>query len=113
MTSPAPAVETQGICRRFGRRWALVDVTLLVRPGTVAMVTGRNGSGKSTLLRVLSTAIRADAGTARVAGYDIRAQAHNVRANTAVLSHMSYHYEALTALENLQITARFQGREAG
>jgi heme exporter protein A len=113
MNPPEPAVETKGISRRFGRRWALVDVSLRVTQGTVVMVTGRNGSGKSTLLRVLSTAIRADGGSARVAGYDIRAQANNVRASTALLSHTSYHYEALTALENLQITARFQGRESG
>src|SRR5512143_3756743 len=106
MTDSTLAVDATGLCRRYGRRWALVDVNLRIEPARVVMVTGRNGSGKSTLLRVLSTAIRADAGVARVAGFDLRRQTQNVRARTALLSHPSYHYEALTALENLQISAR-------
>jgi heme exporter protein A len=111
MSDPIPAIDASGLCRRYGRRWALVDVGLRVPPGRVVMVTGRNGSGKSTLLRVLSTAIRADAGVARVAGFDLRARTQDVRVRVALLSHPSYHYEALTALENLQIAARFQGRD--
>ncbi|HET9315291.1 MAG TPA: ATP-binding cassette domain-containing protein, partial [Vicinamibacteria bacterium] len=58
MSVSPPAVEATGLCRRYGRRWALVDVSLRIPRGSVAMVTGRNGSGKSTLLRILSTAIR-------------------------------------------------------
>jgi heme exporter protein A len=76
------------------------------------MVTGRNGSGKSTLLRVLATAIHADGGTATVAGHDIRSATHAVRRKTALLSHHSHLYEALSALQNLQVTARFLGRDA-
>ena len=109
----ALAVDASGLSRRYGRRWALVDVSLRVPAGTVVMVTGRNGSGKSTLLRVLATAIRADRGTARVAGYDIRSAAHEVRRMTALLAHHSHLYEALSALQNLQVAARFLGRDAG
>jgi heme exporter protein A len=76
------------------------------------MVTGRNGSGKSTLLRILATAIQADRGTARVEGFDLRTEAREVRRRVALLSHQHYLYESLTALENLQIAARFLGREA-
>ena len=72
MRGNTPAVEGDAICRRYGRRWALVDVTFTVPTGAVFVVVGRNGSGKSTLLRVLSTAIRADRGTARMAGHDVR-----------------------------------------
>jgi heme exporter protein A len=76
------------------------------------MVTGRNGSGKSTLLRVLSTAIRADRGTARLAGFDLRTATQKVREHVALLSHSSYLYEALSALENMQVEARFLGRDS-
>lgn len=112
MSAP-PAVDAQGICRRYGRRWALVDVSLQVPAGRVALVTGRNGSGKSTLLRILSTAIRPDRGTARVAGFDVRRQPAGVRRQISLLSHYAYHYEALTALENLGVAARFVGLPAG
>ena len=47
------AVETVGLGRRFGRRWALAEVTLNIARGQRVMLTGRNGSGKTTLLRVL------------------------------------------------------------
>jgi heme exporter protein A len=74
------------------------------------MVAGRNGSGKSTLLRVLSTAIRPDSGTARLAGFDLIDERDDVRQNVAILSHASYTYDALSALENLQLMARLMGR---
>jgi heme exporter protein A len=110
MNAAAPAVEATGLCRRYGRRWALVDVSLRIPKGSVAMVTGRNGSGKSTLLRILATAIRADRGSASVAGADVVRERDAVRRRVALLSHHSYHYEALTALENLAVAARFVGR---
>jgi len=113
MSTSPPAVEASGLCRRYGRRWALVDVSLQVPAGRVAMVTGRNGSGKSTLLRILATAIRADRGSARVAGFDVSRETAAVRRRAALLSHHSYHYEALTALENLAVAARFTGLPAG
>lgn len=112
-SSTAPAVETEGLSRRYGRRWALMDVSLRVEPGTILMLTGRNGSGKSTLLRVLSTAIRADRGSARVAGCDLRSQRDEARRQVALLGHHTHLYEALTALENLQVSARFLGQDAG
>jgi heme exporter protein A len=110
--APPPAVEAQGLGRRFGRRWALADVTLTVPAGVRVMVTGRNGSGKSTLLRVLATAIHADRGTARVAGHDLRRQRQQAREKVALLSHHSGLYEALTAQENLQVAARFLALDA-
>jgi heme exporter protein A len=104
-----PAVETLGLGRRFGRRWALAEVTLRVPRGVRVMVTGRNGSGKSTLLRVLATALRPDRGSARVAGHDLIAERESVRRECALLGHHSGLYEALSALENLQVSARFLG----
>jgi heme exporter protein A len=76
------------------------------------MVAGRNGSGKSTLLRVLSTALRPDGGTARFDGLDIRTHRQQVRRRVAVLGHASYTYDAMTALENLQLVARLIGKDA-
>lgn len=105
------AVEAHGLCRRYGRRWALVDVSLRVPRGGGLLVAGRNGSGKSTLLRVLATAIRADLGSGRVAGHDLRHDIQGVRSRVGLLSHASYLYDALSALENLRIAARFLGKD--
>jgi heme exporter protein A len=107
------AVAAAGICRRYGRRWALTDVSFDVPQGSLVMVTGRNGSGKSTLLRVLATAIRADRGTVRILGLDVRSDRVRVRQKIALLGHRTHLYEPLTALENLAVAARFLGADAG
>jgi len=75
------------------------------------MVAGRNGSGKSTLLRVLSTAIRPDLGTAKIEGFDLKHQREDVRRRVAILGHASYTYDALSALENLQLMAGLLGAD--
>ena len=102
-------IEAEGLGRRYGRRWALADVSLTVPAGSVVMVAGRNGSGKSTLFRVLATAIRPDLGRASIAGFDVVREREDVRKATALLSHYSYLYESLTARENLQVAADHLG----
>ena len=109
---PMIAVAAAGVCRRYGRRWALTDVSFELPEGALAMVTGRNGSGKTTLLRVLATAIRADRGTVRVLGHDAREDREAVRQSTSLLGHRTHLYEPLTALENLAIAARFLRADA-
>jgi heme exporter protein A len=103
------AIDAAHLARRYGRRWALADVSFQLGRGQVMMVAGRNGSGKTTLLRILSTAIRPDGGRAVVGGYDVRSQREEIRRTTALLAHSSYLYESLSARENLEIVSRFRG----
>jgi heme exporter protein A len=103
------AIDVERVARRYGRRWALADVTFRVAPATVVMVAGRNGAGKSTLFRVLATAIRPDRGTATVGGFDVVRHRQDVRRLTALLSHANYLYDALSAKENLEIVADHLG----
>jgi heme exporter protein A len=105
------AIDAQNLARRYGRRWALVDVSFQVPAGSVLVVAGRNGSGKSTLFRTLSTAIRPDRGKATILGFDLVRDRYDVRKAIALLSHYSYLYEQLTARENLGIAARFLGAD--
>ena len=100
------AIEVENVARRYGRRWALAGVSFTAEKGSVVMVAGRNGSGKTTLLRVLATAIRPDAGTARVAGFDVVHDREDVRKASALLSHASYLYDALSPRENLSLIVR-------
>jgi heme ABC exporter ATP-binding subunit CcmA len=103
------AVSCTDLCRRFGARWALRNVSLTASYGTAFLVVGRNGSGKTTLFRILATAIRFDKGRARVAGFDLGRQRDQARSRTMLMSHHSYLYEALTAYENLELAARVAG----
>lgn len=110
MISPVE-IAASHLARRYGRRWALVDVSLQVTSGEVLMVAGHNGSGKSTLFRVLSTIIRPDGGSATVGGLDVVRDRDQIRQSLALLSHASYLYESLTARENLEVVARFLGKK--
>jgi heme exporter protein A len=106
----ANLIEAENLARRYGRRWALADVSFKVRSGSVVMVAGRNGSGKSTLFRLLSTAIRPDGGKATIGGFELVREREDIRRTTALLSHYSYLYESLTARENLSVAADHLGK---
>lgn len=103
------AVVAEHLARRFGRRWALADISFQVPRGSVLMVAGANGSGKSTLFRVLASVLRPDRGRASVAGFDVVRERFDVRKALALLSHYSYLYEALSARENLLVAADHLG----
>ena len=103
-------IDAKNLARRYGRRWALADVSFSLAAGSVLMLAGPNGSGKTTLLRTLATAIRPDGGSARVGGFDVVREREDVRKLVALLSHASYLYDSLTARQNLAVVADHLGR---
>ncbi len=71
MTGPSPAppvLRMEGLSKRFGATVALDDVSFSLRPGEVRALLGENGAGKSTLMKILSGAIRPDAGRMTIDG---------------------------------------------
>jgi len=105
-----PAVEIEGLARRFGRRWALRGVDFRVEPGEAVALLGRNGSGKTTLLRVVATLLRPTRGRVRVAGRDVVGEAAAVREHVGLMGHVPGLYDDLTAAENLRFAIRMMGR---
>jgi heme exporter protein A len=102
----APAIELEGLTRRYGERVALRDVTLSLPAGATLVVFGPNGAGKSTLLRVLSTLLRPHAGTARVLGHRLPDEGWAIRGRIGLLGHAPLLYRDLTGRENLAFHAR-------
>jgi heme exporter protein A len=101
-----PAIELEGLGRRFGERTALRDVTLTVPTGATLVVLGPNGAGKSTLLRLLAGLLRPHAGTARVLGHELPGEGWAVRGRIGLLAHEPMLYRDLTPRENLRFHAR-------
>ena len=102
MTSPSTlAIEATGLVKSFGSTRAVDGVDLRVRSGTVYGVLGPNGAGKTTTIRMLATLIRPDAGTARVLGHDIVADADAVRGLVSLTGQLASVDEDLTGRENL------------
>jgi heme exporter protein A len=97
-----------GIERSFGAARVLRGVDLIVEPGALQLILGPNGAGKTTLLRVLAGLTRPSAGTVQVAGRSLR-DFPELRRDIGLLSHQSLLYDDLTALENLEFTARLYG----
>lgn len=106
----APALELDGLARRYGREWVLRDVSLRVAQGKLVALRGRNGSGKTTLLRVLATRLRPSRGRVRVHGCDVLRDGHEARRLCAFLSVLGGNYPALTGRENLRLAARLRDR---
>jgi ABC-2 type transport system ATP-binding protein len=100
-----PAIATTGVRRSFGETLVLDAVDLTVAEGTIYALLGPNGAGKTTMVRILSTLIRADSGTARVAGHDVVADPDGVRASIGVTGQFSAVDDLLTGAENLQLMA--------
>jgi heme exporter protein A len=104
-----PAIELEGLTRRYGERVALEDVTLSLPAGQTLVVFGPNGAGKSTLLRILATLLRPHAGTARVLGRSLPDEGWAVRGQVGLLGHEPLVYRDLTGRENLRFHARLHG----
>ncbi|MEM9516814.1 MAG: ATP-binding cassette domain-containing protein, partial [Actinomycetota bacterium] len=73
------AIEVDAIVKTFGDTRALDGVTFNVDAGEVLGLLGPNGAGKTTTINVLSTLLRPDSGSARVAGLDVVDDAERVR----------------------------------
>ncbi|MHA7957620.1 ATP-binding cassette domain-containing protein [Streptomyces sp. L500] len=100
------AVEVRGLVKHFGATKALDGVDLDVREGTVLGVLGPNGAGKTTLVRCLSTLLRPDAGSARVAGYDVLTQPRQLRRVIGLTGQYASVDEKLSGVENLYMIGR-------
>ncbi len=109
------AISAKGIVKRFATNVALNNIDLEVPQGMIFGILGPNGAGKTTLLRVLSTLIKPDGGSARVMGYDVVSQPHDVRLAISMTGQFASLDEELTGRENLILQAKLLGfrRQAG
>ena len=95
------AIEAEGLEKAYGATRALDGLDLQVEAGAILGMLGPNGAGKTTTVRVLSTLLRPDRGTARVAGHDVIAEAAQVRRQIGLTGQYSALDESLTGRANL------------
>jgi ABC-2 type transport system ATP-binding protein len=100
------AVLSEGLEKRFGAVRALRGLDLAVAEGTVCGVLGPNGAGKTTAVRLLTTLLRPDAGSARVAGHDLVREAAAVRSRISVTGQDTSIDGDLTGRQNLLLFGR-------
>lgn len=95
------AVDIRSVSHKYGSRQALDQVSFSVRRPEIFALLGPNGGGKSTLFRILSTQMKATAGTATVMGHDVSRAAAHVRRHLGVVFQSPSIDKKLTAEENL------------
>src|SRR5215470_699398 len=99
--SQSLAVEASGLGKTYGQTKALDGLDLEVGTGAILGLLGPNGAGKTTAVRVLSTLLRPDRGTARVAGHDVVTEAAAVRRSIGLTGQYAALDESLTGRANL------------
>ena len=106
MNSPNPAVVADGLIKRYGDVAAVDGVSLSIPTGTVLGLLGPNGAGKTTVVRMLATLIKADGGSASIAGVDIAREPAKVRGVIGLAGQYAAVDENLTGRENLRLVAK-------
>jgi ABC-2 type transport system ATP-binding protein len=89
----------------------LRGVDLDVARGSIVALLGSNGAGKTTVVRILCTLLEADAGTARVDGFDVATQAARVRESFSLTGQFAAVDDVLSGRENLVLVARLRHLE--
>jgi ABC-2 type transport system ATP-binding protein len=105
-TADGTAIEIDGLRKSYKDVEALCGVDLRVEAGTVFGLLGPNGAGKTTAIRILTTLLPPTAGSARVAGLDVVADADALRAEIGLAGQYAAVDENLTGFENLEMVGR-------
>jgi ABC-2 type transport system ATP-binding protein len=103
-----PAIHVQGLVKSYKALQVLRGVDFDVACGSIFALLGSNGAGKTTIVRILSTLLKADAGTAGVNGFDVATQAANVRESISLTGQFAAVDEILSGRENLVLIARLR-----
>ncbi|GIH93312.1 hypothetical protein Psi01_39420 [Planobispora siamensis] len=106
-----PAIHVQGLEKSYKELRVLRGVDFEVARGGIFALLGSNGAGKTTAVKILSTLLRADAGTARVNGFDVATQAADVRESISLTGQFAAVDEILSGRENLVLVARLRHLE--
>jgi ABC-2 type transport system ATP-binding protein len=103
-----PAIHVQDLEKSYKTLQVLRGVDFDVARGSIFALLGSNGAGKTTVVKILSTLLKADAGAASVNGFDVAAQAAEVRESISLTGQFAAVDEILSGRENLVLVARLR-----
>lgn len=104
-----PAVEVDGLTKRFGGLTAVDAVSFTVRRGEIFGILGPNGSGKTTTMKMLCGILAPTEGGGRIAGRDLRYAAAAIKRRLGYMSQKFSLYRDLTVEENIALYAGIYG----
>ena len=104
-------IQVQGLEKSYGEVRVLRGVDFDVQRGSIFALLGSNGAGKTTVVRILSTLLKADAGTAGVNGFDVATQPAQVRESISLTGQFAAVDGILSGRENLVLIAKLRHLE--
>ena len=108
ISQSGPAIRVQGLAKSYKELQVLRGVDFDVARGSIFALLGSNGAGKTTTVKILSTLLKANAGTASVNGFDVATQPASVRESISLTGQFAAVDEILTGRENLVLMARLR-----
>jgi ABC-2 type transport system ATP-binding protein len=103
-----PAIRVQGLEKSYKELHVLRGVDFDVARGSIFALLGSNGAGKTTVVNILSTLLKADAGSASVNSFDAATQAAEVRESFSLTGQFAAVDEILSGRENLVMIAQLR-----
>lgn len=103
-----PAIRVQGMEKSYKDLHVLRGVDFEVAPGSIFALLGSNGAGKTTIVKILSTLLKADAGSAVVDGFDVATESLRVRESISLTGQFAAVDEILSGRENLVLVAKLR-----
>jgi ABC-2 type transport system ATP-binding protein len=104
----APAIRVRGLTKSYKNLEVLRGVDFDVARGSIFALLGSNGAGKTTVVNILSTLLKADAGTAGINSFDVATQGSDVRGSISLTGQFAAVDEILSGRENLVLVARLR-----
>lgn len=105
----ASFISVSNLCKNFGRRKVLNDISFELKKGEFLSLFGPNGAGKTTLIKILATLLLPSSGTILIDGVNLRKESLKAREKIGLISHTSFLYGDLSAYENLVFYGRMYG----
>jgi ABC-2 type transport system ATP-binding protein len=100
------SILVKNLQKSYGTLKVLRGVNFAVKRGEILALLGPNGAGKTTTIKILSTLLKADAGSAKINGYDVHLEEADVRASIGLTGQYAAVDEYLTGKENLELIGR-------
>ncbi|MBK8915289.1 MAG: ATP-binding cassette domain-containing protein [Phycisphaerales bacterium] len=106
-------IEVRNLCKHYGARKAVDDISFTVNDGEIVGFLGPNGAGKTTTIRILTCYHPATSGSARVAGFDVLSQSIQVRRHVGYLPETVPLYPEMRVREFLRFRGKLRGLARG
>lgn len=101
-------IQVNGICKFYGNKKAVENLSFEIREGEIIGLLGLNGAGKSTILKILACFLRPSSGDARIGNISLSDDAQRVREIIGYLSDTPPLYDEMTVESYLRFVARLK-----